>query len=220
MSDTLDMFKLSGLLKNYKWFFIVSFFGPAIVALIVSLFIPKSYTAHIRVLTPEVSSGGLLSAGPLAAISGLKLRTSTVSYQSVIAILKSYRIVSDVVKKYNIKRLYRFKDNDQAADYVRKKMVSISLNEDEGVIEIDVISRFPKLSRDIAAFYIEDLEKINQEIHITSVKPLVRILDYPAIPKKKSSPKTKFNMAIAGLLGLFFGFVYVYIKEKSKNVKK
>lgn len=214
MENNMDIKEFLRILRRECLFIVFSLLGPAIVAMIVSLLLPKSYTSSVTILAPEVESGGSLTASPFGAISRIGLKGEIISVQAVLAILQSGRMTSDVVVKFKIKELYKFKDNEAAAKYLKKKMIQISLKEDEGTITTFVTSKSPELSRDIAAFYIENLNRINEELKLTAKKPLVKVLDKPYIPKKKSAPRVKFNMAIAGFLGLVFGLIYIYLKEK------
>lgn len=209
--DILDFFRV---VKKERLFLFLSFFCPTLVAMIVSLLLPKSYTSYAKILAPEVAAGGILSASPFGALGGLNLSGGAISAQALLSILHSDRMALDVIKKFKIKDLYNLKYTEDAVNYVREEMVLVELDELEGTINIEVITRNPELSRDVVVFCIENLNKIMEELKLAVEKPFFKVIDKPLIPERKSAPIVKLNMAIAGFLGLIFGFVFVYFRIK------
>ncbi|HDI83167.1 MAG TPA: hypothetical protein ENF18_05195 [candidate division WOR-3 bacterium] len=212
--DLLDILKT---LRRNFWLLFFSFFGPAMIAMGVSLLLPKAYTSYVRVLAPEVEAGGTISSSPFSAISGLKLGKTQISTQAIMALLKSDRMFYSIARHFNLKEKLHKKQVGEAVKYLRKKMVSIDLDEDNGIIEIAVTTYWPELSRDMALYFVENLNKINEEMKLCVKKDVVKILDYPGVPRRKSRPKIKLNMAMAGFIGLILGVFYIYIKEKTAN---
>jgi uncharacterized protein involved in exopolysaccharide biosynthesis len=209
--EVLDFFRV---IKKERLFIFLSFFIPTLIAMVVSLLLPKSYTSYAKILAPEVAAGGTLSASPLGVLSGLNLSGKSISTQGIIAILECDRMSLDVINEFKIKELYDFEYDEVAINYVKEGMVRVELDENEGTITTYVTTNSPEFSRDIAGFYLDNLVKIMEDLKLVVEKPFVTVLDEPVIPVIKSAPKVKSNMAIAGFLGLIFGFVFVYFRTK------
>jgi len=209
--DILDFFRI---LKKERMLLFLSFFCPTLITMIVSLLLPKSYTSYSKMLAPEVAAGGTITASPFGALSGFDLSGGSIGAQAIITLLQSDRMSLDVIGKFGIKDLYNFEYNEEAIDYVTEEMVQVELGELEGTITVYVTTKTPKLSRDIAVFYLDNLVKIMEDLELAVEKPFIKVIDQPVIPEKKSAPKVRLNMAIAGFLGLIFGFLFVYFRTK------
>jgi len=209
--DILDFFKV---VKKERLFLFLSFFCPTLIAMIVSLLLPKSYTSYVKMLAPEVAAGGAISASPFGALSAFSLSGKSVSAQAIMSILQSDRMTLDIIKTFKINDLYNFKYTEDVIKYVTEEMVRIELDELEGTINVYVTTNSPEFSKNIAVFYLGNLGKIMEDLELAVEKPFVKVIDEPVIPEKKSAPKVKLNMAIAGSLGLIFGFVFIYFRVK------
>jgi len=220
MKDSIDILNLLKVIRKRLFFLVSSFIIPAVVAMVISFLLPPAYTSSLTIFAPEVAAGGSISTGLLTAFTTFRPKGAEISTQAVIGMLKSQRMIYRVIQNFDLIKLYKFRDIESAADYVRKKMISVEFNEGEGVITISVTTRWRTLSKDIAYFYVQNLNEINEELKLTSMKDIAKILDFPTIPLKKSKPKVKLNMAIAGLVGLFFGSVFIYVQEKKLGAKR
>ncbi len=214
----LDLIEICHKLWSKKFFLMFCVLIPAVIALIVSLFIPKRYTASASVLAPEVAAGGGVIQTPFGGFSTSGLTKTTISSQALIALLKSDKMLEDVVDNFNLMKALRVKKRRDAIKFLRDEMSSIELLADEGTIKIHVWSYSPEMSKEMVEFYIENLEKLNRTLKLTTIQPIVKVLSPPFIPEEKSFPKIKINMAIAGLSGLIFGLLFLYFKEKTVNI--
>jgi tyrosine-protein kinase Etk/Wzc len=212
-NEELDLMEIFHKLWNKKFFLMFCTLIPAIIALIISLLIPKRYTAIATVLAPEVAAGGGVIQTPFGGFSTSGGLTG-ISSQALIALLKSDRMLEDVVDNFNLIKVLRVEKKRDAIEFLRDKMSLIEFLADEGTINISVWSYSPDMSKEIVEFYLKNLEKLNQTLKLTANYPLVKIISPPFIPEEKSFPKTKINMAIAGLSGLIVGLLYLYFKEK------
>jgi capsular polysaccharide biosynthesis protein len=217
MEDKTDFIKILKHLKSNWLFLCLSFLGPALLAMVISLLIPKSYTSSVTMLAPEVSAGGSISSNPFGLLSNLGLKSKGLSTQALIATLKSDFMTSDIVDSFDIQKMYKIKKKREAMQFLNNNLTKISINNIDGTISISVTTHSPKMSFSIANYYIYNLYKINNILNLTTQQPIVRIMNPPYIPEKKTAPKVKFNMIIAGILGLLFGFTFIYIKLKLIN---
>lgn len=217
MEDKTDLMKIFRIMKNNLLFLFLAFLIPVLITMVISLIVPKSYTASEKILAPEVASGGSISSNPFGLLSSLGIKGKGFSTQSMIAIMKSDYMMSDIVDSFNIKEMYRIKEKRDAMEYLKKKLISISVNNVDGTISISITTRSPETSYNIARFFIYNLDNINRKLNLTTQQPISVIINPPYIPINKSGPKIKLNMAIAGFLGLLFGFTFLYIKAKFRN---
>lgn len=191
-----------------------------VLALVVTLLMPKMYTASVSVLPPEledISKGGsMFNRNMFSPYS--EMIDGGYNYSNfMIALLKSKRMAKDVAVKFKIKK-EKSEDSSEEAEKELKSIMDITTSK-EKVLTLNVTSRDPKLSADIANFCIENLENINAELQITPAKPFVRVLDRATPPKKKSAPSIRKNTAVGFIVSLFCCFLFVVLKEKYKDLK-
>jgi uncharacterized protein involved in exopolysaccharide biosynthesis len=213
-NEELDLIEIFHTLWNRKFFLCFCTFIPAIIALTISLLIPKKYTSETTFLAPEVAAGGGIIQTPFGGFSNSGLGQSTLTSQSVIALLKSDIMIKDFIEQFNIMKYYNFEKERDAIEFVKEKMTSIEFIADEGVIKLSVETYSPEVSKTMVEFYINNLKPLNEKLKLTTDSPIVKIISPPYTPEEKSFPKIKTNAAIAGLLGLICGLTFVYFKEK------
>jgi len=218
-NEELDLMEIFHKLWSKKFFLMFCVLIPAIIALIVSLLIPKRYTAITTILAPEVAAGGGVIQTPFGGFSTSGLGESTISSQALIALLKSDRMLEDVIDQFNLIKVLRIEKRRDAIEFLRDEMSLIEFLADAGTINISVWSYSPEMSKKIVEFYLENLEKLNRTLELTSIYPIVKVLSPPFVPEEKSFPKVKINMAIAGLGGLICGLLFFYIKERTANIR-
>lgn len=213
--DEFDLLEIIRKLWKKKFFFQFCFFVPAIIALIVSLLIPKRYTSSATILAPEVAAGGGIIQTPFGGFSTSSLGQSAISSQAVIALLKSDKMLEDMVEHFNLLEKLGFKNKRAAMEFLSKEMSSIIFVSDEGIIEISVEAFSPEMSKSMVEFYLLNLETLNTTFELSTQNPVVKVISPPYLPGKKSFPKIKMNMGIAGFLGLAIGLLFIYFKERT-----
>ncbi|OGF50353.1 MAG: hypothetical protein A2231_02345 [Candidatus Firestonebacteria bacterium RIFOXYA2_FULL_40_8] len=208
------------IIYKYKTFIISVTTIACILTLIISLLMPKIYTATTVVLPPEAEKGGKLSfLGSSFLSSSLPdLMGGDANTNMVLAMLKSKRMAEDVVNKFNLIEIYKVKTIGTAIASLQKN-TNILLTK-EKAITLNVDSPLPQLSSDIANFYINNLDLMNSDLSITSAKPVVRVLDRAYPPEKKSKPNISSNLTmtffIAFIISVLIAFIRDYIKGKGK----
>ncbi|MBZ5523430.1 MAG: hypothetical protein LAP21_14440 [Acidobacteriia bacterium] len=151
-------------------FFILKFVGlAAVVALVTSLLLPKSYSANAKIMPPQqnqsMSSTALLSQlGPLAALagSGLGLKAPSDLY---IAMLHSRTVADALVDRFSLMSVY----NVKLREYARRSLETHTemIAGKDGVISISVEDRDPQRAADLANGYVEELEKLTRTLAVT-----------------------------------------------------
>ena len=187
----------------------------------------------LKKLTYKVAENLEIPIPKTACISDVKaLETLNISYPIVLkpsVKLNFYKATKkkallaqdkeDLIRKFNILEYYNFEKERPAIEFVKEKITNIEFLADEGIIKLSVETYSPETSKNILEFYINNLNKLNQEFKLTTESPLLKIISPPFLPEKKSFPKTKINMAIAGLGGLICGLLFIYFKERTTNIR-
>jgi len=190
-----------------------------VLALVVTLLMPKTYTASVVVLPTEledISNGGSMYNRNMFSAYGFMIDGGYNYSNIMIAMLKSQRMAQDVSAKFNLK-----KNDDQDPSDILKELSAnmIVTSSKEKVIIISVTSRDPKLCADMANFYVDNLETINADLKITQANPMVRVLDKATPPKKKSGPSIRKNVAITFAVSILVSLIFVLLRAKFKEPK-
>jgi len=143
-------------------------------AILLSLVMPKTFRAS-AVLMPPLTESGMGVFSPLvdSPFGGL-FPQQTDETMSMIAILKSRTVMTNVVNKFNLIELYDVENIDIAIQALNDHVV-IDID-DEGTIRVsvDVLTHWfhpdpeeivaKQLCSDIANYFIEQLDKVNKDL--------------------------------------------------------
>jgi len=204
----LEFHKLIGILNRRRWLIGGIFLFSVILTLVISLLLAKEYTARTVLLPPELERGEISLSGRLGLLGGYLggiLPKGGVS-PVITAIIKSRRTRTAVVKRFSLMERFKYKNLEEALLALEDRM-EVSVSPVDNTITLEVTTEDPKLSADIANFCIEYLDTVNEELQITTQKPMVKVLDPAYPPIEPSSPKIKLNLLVAGLLSLFMGIL-------------
>lgn len=210
---TINLTRIYNILIRKFWAITIpSFLIALAVGLTGKFLIQKKYDATVTILPP---SGGQLSL-PFGSVlknflpGGMNIGgTGT---KEVLALLESRRMAEDVITKFNLMSYFKTQKLDKAIRYLGG-MTKIEVDDNTGVIIIRVRTTSPQLSADIANFYVENLERLNDLLKISVSKPFVRVLDPARPPDVKAWPKNALNTIITFILMLMFLTTYVIYKE-------
>ena len=225
MNEEVNILDYLRVIKS-KWKLTVSIFVlMEVITLIITLRTPKIYESTASILTSEITEGKnnalLLQSGlPYMLKEALPagLYGGGAATQVVIAMLKSRKMAGDVVEKLKLKSLYSVKSPSPVIKNLRNS-TDISVSK-EGVILIKVSSINPELSAKIANFYVENLDCMNDELKITSVKPIATLLDRAIPAESYSSPNLKLNLIISGMFSIFIGVLLSFFINYLQSLKK
>lgn len=140
----------------------------SVIALVIGLLLPNVYSASTKLLPPQQAQSGaaaLLSqlggvAGAAAGVAGLKNPNDL-----YVGILKSRSIADNLVKRFNLAKLY---DTD-SLELARKKLdasTTIVAGKD-GLITIDFENTDKKLVAPVANAYVDELIKLTSVLAVT-----------------------------------------------------
>ena len=144
-----------------------------LLAAVISLLMVHQFTATATILPPSSDQGsmlGLMSMGLPSDLVGLSkfaggLPGLSSASDLYAAIMQSARIKNAIIKKYNLKEVFKAKtmhDASKALDEITDIAVSI-----EGIVSVSVTYKNKYLAADIANSFIEELDRFNTETAMT-----------------------------------------------------
>src|SRR5690348_5835693 len=99
-------------LAEWKGFIFKFVLAAAVLAAIVSLIWPKSYTASAKIMPPQQSQSSLASAvmgqlGPLAAMAGNSFGIGKSASDIYIYVLRSRTLADDLIDRFSLMNVYK-----------------------------------------------------------------------------------------------------------------
>lgn len=150
-------------------FLILNVGVTTLVALVVSLLLPKWYTARAVLLPPtEEESASLLSTLMPRGLGGIRMPGAPTMADVFVAVLKSRSVADRIVARFDLVKRYKVKDIDKAVKALEGH-VRFHVG-DEGTIAILAEDRDPKTAAEMANAYIEELDRFNLQTRTTSAK--------------------------------------------------
>lgn len=150
-----------------------------IIAAVISFVLPKRYKATAQILPPQeeqdllgfttmLSTG--LSPSRLSRLARGGLFRSASSSDLIAAILASRTIREQVAVECSIIKVYKIKKQSmENAVKLMKKLTKINVT-DEGVVQLNVEAKRPKLAADIANAYVMFVDKFLKESNMSRGK--------------------------------------------------
>ena len=172
-SNDVSLLDLLVVIGSRKKFLAVSTLAIGTLALIVTLLIPKRYTATTTVLPPQQGSSSL-SAALLSQVSNLgalgSLAGGTLGLKNpadmTIALLKSRTVEDAMVQRFDLMKLYKEKRmSDTRKDF--EGHCSIESNSKDGLIRIAIDDRDPRRAAEMANAYVDEYRKFSAHLAIT-----------------------------------------------------
>ena len=164
----VDAIAVLQVLANHKMRILKVTLAAALLALIVSLLLPKMYTATTTVLPPQQNqSTATAMLGQLGAIAGLG--SADLGLQNsddlFVAMLHSRTIEDRLIDRFDLRRVYRVKQYQAARKTLESRSAIVA--EKEGLISVSVTDRDPKRAADLANAYVDELHELNGNLAIT-----------------------------------------------------
>jgi len=161
------------LLAKEKSFILKSVFAVALVAIVISLLLPDTYTGKAKFLSPQ-----LTQSMPVAAIEQLALpQISQVGQNEVyLAMLRSETVANRLIDRFALMQVY---GADLKVDARRTLAERTEISEGkDGVIPIAVNDRDPQRAADLANGYLEELETLAKTLAETKAAERTRFLKH------------------------------------------
>lgn len=169
----IDFFDYWDVLKKRKKILITVIAVSFVVSTIVSLILPKTYASSVYILPPqpELQVGSLVSTqmsqGGLSGLAGGILGSNTQA-DLWLGILKSEPIQDAIIERFKLKELYN-KDYIEDARLALEKKVKVEKTKQD-IIKLTVMDKNPESAAEIANAYVEELDRINKNVVMTSGK--------------------------------------------------
>jgi uncharacterized protein involved in exopolysaccharide biosynthesis len=211
------------------------FLVVVILTMIISLLMPKYYKSEAVIMAASPEMGGLstaLSSIPLAGAVASSLGGLSTPADKMQVFLKSRTIAEMVIKRFDLMHVFYKEDWDttkgawkdpkdpplmgDAVKYLTENVAGFKKDK-SGSVTITVEWKDPKLAAEMANYYVAALTDVMND---KSVNTTVQIVDHAVPAERKSRPKIKLNMALAGMLSLLIGMFIAFSLEnraKQKN---
>ena len=166
--DKPDLVELLVVLARKKKPILLFTAGVAIVATIVVLLMPKTYTATSTILPPQQKQSALNSMmGQIGAIAGLSMGDLGIRNPDdvFVAMLTSRTIEDNLINRFDLQKVYGKTRYQDAQKKLQKNSEIIATK--EGLISISVTDHDPKRAADLANAYVQELYSLNQNMAIT-----------------------------------------------------
>lgn len=187
-SNDVDLLALARIFLQKKWLIIKFALVPAVLTAIVVLIIRPYYTAQASFLPPNSMSTGATSAllGQLGALSmaGGALGGLKDPARIYVGILESRTVADDLIKQFDLTKVYKAKRRSQTEKILRSK-TNIILGKDS-IIDISVTDTDPKRAAAMANAYLAMLHSLNDRIAFTEAGQK-RIFFEQQLEKEKNS---------------------------------
>ena len=170
MAKDVNIFEYMHVLVKWRKIIVLNFLVVCILAAVVSLILPKWYTATTTVLPPEEQTFGMglssmLGDLPLEGFGIPGITTPGIIY---VAILESRTVRERVIQKLNLMDIYNSKNMEEAARTLGTR-TRIEISE-EGVVRLHATARMPQRAASIANAYIEELDRKNTELNVAQAR--------------------------------------------------
>ena len=166
--DAVDPLDLLAVLGRRRLRLLLWPVAAAVLAAVVSLVLPETFTGVTRVLTPQQAQGAsaalLSQLGVLAGTAGgaLGLKNPNDLY---LGLLRSEAVADGLIERFGLKEAYRARYQVDA----RKELAARTrLDSDKsGLLVIEVDAGSPALAADMANAYVEQLHKLTNTLAVS-----------------------------------------------------
>ena len=167
-ADEVDVLDLLIVIAKYKKMILRNTLVAVVVTVTISLMLTNIYTANTTILPPQQGqSSAVAMLGQLGALAGgagaaLGIKNPSDLY---VSMLKSRTVEDDLIKRFNLKALYKAKFEQDVRNALEGNTV-VSSGKD-GIIDIEFSDKDPKLAADVANAYVDELNKLTNDLAVT-----------------------------------------------------
>jgi uncharacterized protein involved in exopolysaccharide biosynthesis len=170
--DEINLFDYWQILVKRKRLIFRIVASAFVIAIVVSLLLPKIYAATTSILPPQKDGMGALMGASLGQLpmDGMGLAGSLLGMQTPadlwVGILKSNSVMDAIIDRFGLKALYEKKTREETRE-VLKNNIKI-LKGKEGIISVTVEDKDPKRAAAMANAFVTELDKINKKNGMSS----------------------------------------------------
>lgn len=162
--------------------------GATLVALVVSLILPKVYTAEALLLPPKnttIPVAGLSRLAEVAsATQGLNLPVMVTTGDVYTRMLSSRRVADAIIDSFNLVQRLDAENKDWAYKKLIEDIASFNVTE-EGLLRIAVEHRDPDLAAAVANAFVDELDEVNRTISSARARENRRFIEERLIQVKE-----------------------------------
>jgi len=172
----IDILDILLILVKHKKFIIITTLIVSIAAVIYSLLVPQYWKSSTTILPENTNQGISFSSSSLLGLGSSLLGSAPSEGSDFITIMNSRTFAVNVIKKFDLIKYFKIKDKDSlvvmetAVKKLNEKVKRISLNEDNGLISINIETKNKYLSAKIANYYWQELEEYNIKTRMSKGK--------------------------------------------------
>ncbi|ARA94540.1 hypothetical protein AWN76_016155 [Rhodothermaceae bacterium RA] len=161
--------EMAAVLYRRRRFILGTTMAVAVLSVVLSLMMPVWYRASTRLLLPEGSGSGGLSAmlGDLGPAAAALLGGGGGDTDRYFSILSSRRVLDRVVSTFDLETVYETTDSETPrADAIRllQDNVEFVIDQEYGFIAVEVYDQDPERAAAMANFFVEELNRVNSEL--------------------------------------------------------
>ncbi len=168
IDSEISLLDLAITIAKHKKLILGAPFLAAVVAVAVTFFMPKIYTADTKILPPQQqqsSASALL--GQLSAINGLSSAAMGIKNpnDTYIAMLKSRTVQDNLIRRFKLQVVYE----TDSPEKTRKQLTDATTitSGKDGIIEVKVDDQHPKRAAMLANAYADALQEMMQFFAVT-----------------------------------------------------
>lgn len=161
---------LLAVLRRRLRFVIANVSAITLLALAVSLVLPKWYAARAVLLPPTEDDLGTAAFSSLfpRGFAGIRIPGAPTLGDLFVSVLKSRTVADRIIARFDLVERYDVRDAEKAAKEL-EGLVRFRVG-DEGTISIQVEDRDPAVAAAIANAFVEELDRFNRESRSTGAQ--------------------------------------------------
>ena len=165
------MSSIASVLKLQRKRILVTAASVGVASLLIALLLPTVYTATASFLPPGANNASSMTAllGQLSAVGGgaaSLLGGTKSSGDMYVGILKSRLVSSDLVERFDLRKVYREK-RESKAEKTLSNHTEFNVGTKDMIVTVSVTERDPQRARDIANGYLDELRATSSNLALT-----------------------------------------------------
>jgi tyrosine-protein kinase Etk/Wzc len=168
--SSVDLIALFHTFRRGKRTIVIASLGALAIATVVALLLPPGYTSSTSFVPPSLGNSNSMAsmvAGQLSAMGAGELLGGVKSPGDLYAgILKSRSISSELVKRFDLMRLYRV-NKESKAESILASNTDVTADIKSSIVTVEVTAKSPTLAHDLASAYMDALRETNGRLALS-----------------------------------------------------
>lgn len=163
-------------LVRYRRLIVANVVIVTLIAVLVSLLLPKWYRSTAVILPPESSFDPLMTMGAVARVAATANLPWFATKSDVYGVVLTSRFLAEkLIERYDLIDVYEADNLEMAIKALnRHRWIRVT---DEGLIEVSVEARDPQMAADMANTSLEYLDEFNRDTRMTDGKKTVLFVE-------------------------------------------